>query len=194
MDAAGVGSAVANLTTSSALALAGLLALGMASSRGRSAAPLRPLTAMVAGVGLVALAADEGLELHDRIGRWLWHEHRVAAPGPVNHVDDLFVMAYLACGAAAMAVSARSLLRHRRFVALCALAGALVAAGTAFDAFGTPGSWTEAPEEAGEAAGAIVLAIAFWPHAGTRVLARRPAVPLTALPDGLRATGPGTPA
>jgi multisubunit Na+/H+ antiporter MnhB subunit len=174
MDPAHFGSALGNIVTSCALALAGVFAIAMALSPARRSAPLPPLIALAAGVALIALAADEGLELHDRLGRWLWNEHGIAAPEPINHVDDLFVMAYVGSGVAVLAVCLRRMLRHPRFLMMCAVAGALAAGGTAFDAFGSPGTWTEAPEEAAEALGALLLALAFRPYAGARTLVRLP--------------------
>jgi hypothetical protein len=174
MDVAHIASALANIVTSSALASAGVFAVAMAAGAARRSAPLSPLVALGAGVALIALAADEGLELHDRAGRWLWNEHGIAAPGPINHVDDLFVMAYIAAGVAAIGISFRSMKRHPRFLIACALVAVLVAAGTAFDAFGGPDTWTEAPEEGAEAAGAVVLALALRPYAGARTLVRPP--------------------
>jgi hypothetical protein len=160
MDLVHVMSAVANLAAAGGLALAGVgaLIIGVRRAR-RHILPFR--LAMASAVGLVVLAADEGLELHDRAGRWLYNEHDVVAPGPVNHVDDLFVIGYVVAAAAVLAVYGRRLLRTPRFFAGLVASGALLAAGTGFDALGTTGSWTDAVEEALEAAGAVLLAIVF---------------------------------
>jgi hypothetical protein len=153
-------SALANVAAAGGLALAGLGALIIGVRRGRQhILPFR--LAMASAVGLVVLAADEGLELHDRAGRWLYNEHGVVAPGPINHVDDLFVMGYVVAAAAVLAIYSRRLLRTPRFFVGLLASGVLLAAGTGFDALGTTGSWTDAAEEALEAAGAVLLAIVF---------------------------------
>jgi hypothetical protein len=46
------------------------------------------------------------------------------------------------------------------------LAGALFAGGTAFDAFGATGTWTDGVEEACEALGAVILLAVFAREAG----------------------------
>ncbi|MEX2225302.1 MAG: hypothetical protein WEB52_02490 [Dehalococcoidia bacterium] len=160
MDAAHVMSALGNIAASAGLAIAGLCALLIAfSGPRRHILPFR--LAIASGAGLIALAADEGLELHDRAGRWLYQEHGVVAPGPINHVDDLFVIGYLAAGVAVLAVYARRLLRTPRFFGGLIAAGALLATGTGLDALGTTGSWTDAVEETLEAGGALLLAAVF---------------------------------
>lgn len=170
-----VASAAANMITSAALALAGVFALAMA-RRARALPqplPLPPSIALAASVALVLLAADEGLEVHDRAGRWLYNEHGVVAPGPVNHVDDLFVLAYMAVGAVGFAALLPRLARYPWFVAGLLAAGALFAAGTAFDALGTNGTWTDGAEETAEAAGAVALAATMGAHAMAGVRVRR---------------------
>jgi len=153
-------SALANLVTSGALAIAGLCALTIGFRRSRR--HILPFgLALSSGVGLLLLAADEGLELHDRAGRWLYAEHGVVAPGPVNHVDDLFVISYLVAAVAVLAAYSRRLLRTPRFFLGLLAAGMLLAAGTAFDALGTTGSWTDAAEEGLEVAGGVLLAAVF---------------------------------
>jgi len=160
MDAIHVMSALANIAASAGLALAGLCALtiGFRLER-RHILPFR--LAVASGVGLLLLAADEGLELHDRAGRWLHSEHGFVAPGPINHVDDLFVIGYVATAAAVLAIYARRLLRTPRFFVGLLASGALLATGTAFDALGTTGSWTDGAEESLEAVGALLLAAVF---------------------------------
>lgn len=163
--------ALANIATSSALAGAGIGALVIALVPSRRHILPRHL-AVACAAGLVALALDEGIELHDRAGRWLYHERGVVAPGPVNHVDDLFVIGYMVAGVAIMAAYLPALWRSRRLFAGLVMAGALIAIGTAFDALGTTGTWTDFAEEAFETAGAVVLAVAFLGEAfGTRQLA-----------------------
>lgn len=124
-------SALANIITSSALALAGAAALAMAIRARTAPQPLPMAIAACASAALIALAVDEGLEVHDRAGRWLYREHGIVAPGPVNHVDDLFVLACLALGGAVFALLLPRLLRYPWFVAGLSVAGVLLAGGTA---------------------------------------------------------------
>lgn len=167
-----VASAAANIITSTALALAGVFALAMA-LRARALQRLPPAIASAGFVGLVLLAVDEGLEVHDRAGRWLYNEHGVVAPGPVNHVDDLFVLGYMALGAMGFAALLPRLARYPWFVAGLLAAGALFGAGTAFDALGTNGTWTDGAEETAEAAGAVALAVTIGVQAMADVRVHR---------------------
>jgi hypothetical protein len=175
MTALDAGTLAGNAITALALALAGAFALSLALWPRRAAGSLPAWAAWACGAGLIALAADEGFDLHERVGGWLWNEHGVGAPGPVNHVDDLFVIAYLVAGACVFTALLPVLRRDGALLAGLLAAGTLMAAGTAVDALGSPGSWTEAPEEALEVAGAVVLAAAFGRHA----LARDGAAPAT---------------
>lgn len=174
----GVASAGSNIITSTALALAGVFALAMALRARALPQPLPPAMASLASVALVVLAVDEGLEVHDRAGRWLYNEHGVVAPGPVNHVDDLFVLGYMAAGAVGFVALLPRLARYPWFVAGLLAAGALFAAGTAFDALGTNGTWTEGVEETAEATGAVALAVTIGGQAmaGARVRPRADSV------------------
>jgi hypothetical protein len=153
-------SASANIAASAGLAAAGICSLVIAFRRSRRhILPFR--LALAAGVGLIVLAIDEGFELHDRAGRWLYEEYGVVAPGPINHVDDLFVIGYLVAALAVLAVYARTLMRTPRFFAGLVVAGAVLAAGTALDALGTPGTWTDVVEEGAEGFGAMLVAAVF---------------------------------
>lgn len=166
MDAVHLASAAGNIITSTGLALAGVFAFGMAALPARRKRALPPVLAFLAGVALVALAADEGLELHDRVGRWLWNEHAVEAPGPINHVDDVIVIGYLAAGTFGLLIALPFLARSPRFLFGLVLAGGMLGGSAAFDALGiATGGWTETPEEALEALGALMLAFAFWREA-----------------------------
>jgi hypothetical protein len=165
MDALGTASAIGNIVTSVGLAAAGVCAYLLATSPSRPVLP-RPIL-WLAAPAFVLLAIDEGLELHDRVGRWLYEEHGVVAPGPINHVDDLFVIAYLGLGAVVFACCIPSLVRAPMFLAGLVAAGALLAGGTALDALGSVGTWTDAVEEAGEAMGAVLLAAMFVREAAT---------------------------
>lgn len=160
MDLVHVSSATGNIVTSVALAAAGLAALAMVFVRVRRSEALPPLLALMTGAGLIALAADEGLELHDRVGRWLYNEHGVTS-GPVNHVDDLIVFAYLAVAGLVIAASLPVLARSPRLLSGLAVAGVMFAAAIALDGFGAPGTWTDPTEEALEAVGALLLAFVF---------------------------------
>jgi hypothetical protein len=180
MDALGTASALGNIVTSTALAAAGVFAFLLVIWPARPPLPRAVLWACA--FGFVWLALDEGLELHDRAGRWLYHDHGVVAPGPVNHVDDLFLIAYMAVGAVTLIASMPVLLRHRGFLLTLIVAALFFAAATAHDAFGPTGGWTNALEEAGEAAGAIVLAGAFgWYAWLARPRARNVASPAAVL-------------
>jgi hypothetical protein len=149
-------SALGNAVTAGALALAGVCALLIATQRSRR--HILPFgLATASAFGLWWLAADEGLELHDRAGRWLHEERGVVAPGPINHVDDLFMIGYVAAGVAVLMLYARRLWRTPRFLTGLAASGMLFAGAAAFDALGTPGTWTDAFDEGFEAVGATVL-------------------------------------
>lgn len=161
MDPTQVATATANIATSGGLALAGIFAFAIAATPPGRRAALPPVIAFLTGVVLIALAADEGFELHDRAGRWLWDEHAISAPGPINHIDDLFVIGYVVAGAIAMVVLLPILVRSPWFLLGLTLAGALFAGGTAFDALGTAGTWTDGAEEALESAGAVITALVF---------------------------------
>jgi hypothetical protein len=153
-------SALGNFVTAGALALAGVCALLIAPQRSRR--HILPFgLAMASAIGLWWLAADEGFELHDRAGRWLYEERGVDAPGPISHADDLFVIAYAAAGAAVLALYARRLLRTPRFLAGLAAAGALFSIGAGFDALGTPVTWTDGFDEGFEALAAALLLAVF---------------------------------
>lgn len=156
----GGASALGNIFTSSALALAGVFALALF-AWARQPQPLPRPVAGLAFVSLVALALDEGLELHDRAGSWLWREHDVVAPGPINHVDDLFLIGYLAAGATVGLALLPRLMRFPRFLGGLVASGSLFVLGTGFDALGTSGSWTDVADEGFEAAGALMLACTF---------------------------------
>jgi hypothetical protein len=183
MDLIGAATALSNVTASGGLAVAGLVAFAMAIVRPQTPRALPPLLAFVAGAGLCALAADEGLELHDRVGRRLWSEHGIAAPGPINHVDDVIVLFYLVAGGAVGLASARIVLKTPRFLAGLIAAAGLMAAGAGFDALGTPGTWTEVPEETLESTGAVLAAMVFLLQFRVEGAAlRAPALPDTGTP------------
>jgi hypothetical protein len=161
MDIGHIGAASGNLLTSVGLAVAGIIAFAMAVRRDGAPPLFAPAVSVAIGCGLVMLAADEGLELHDRIGRWLWREHGISAPGPINHVDDLFVLAYIAAGAVTVGIFL-SALRHRPLLlGMLVLAGALFLTGSLVDALARRTAFTMFIEESTEALGALLLAFNF---------------------------------
>ena len=91
----------------------------------------------------------------------MYREHGVVAPGPINHVDDLFVITYFGLGAVIFLLCLPSLIRTPVLLAGLTASGLLLAAGTSLDALGSAGTWTDAIEEAGEAIGAVLLAAVF---------------------------------
>jgi hypothetical protein len=188
MGAGDAASAAANLFTSGGLGVAGAVALLMARAPGCRSIALPPMVALLAGVALIALAFDEGLELHDRVGRWLWREHEVTAPLPVNHVDDVIVFAYIAAAGVAGVLLLPTLARRPRFLAGLLLSGALMSCGAVIDAFGTPESWTDVPEEALETGGAVLVAAVFATEAGLLRRIRPHRASGIASLDGLRFT------
>ena len=151
--------------TGLALAVAGMFALSMAvwHSPRHAHSPrhvLSPLLAFLAGAGLLALAADEALDLHERAGGWLWR-HGIDAPGPLAHVDDLIVLLYAVAAVATASIALPALLQHRGLVLRLGACGGLLAVAVALDVLGEPGSRTEIPEEGLEVLGAIALAAVF---------------------------------
>lgn len=154
--------------TGAALALAGVCALAMAIwPSPRRALP--PMLAFLGGAALLALAADETLDLHERFGAWLWRRG-VEAPGPITHVDDLVIALYVACGSVVALAAAPALKRHPGFLLRTLACGVPLVGAAALDVLGHPGSWTEIPEEGLELAGALAIAFVLW-----RELVRVPA-------------------
>ena len=144
---------------------------------------LPPLLAFMGGAALLALAAAEVLDLHERGGRWLW-EHGVEAPGPIAHVDDLIVVAYAVCATVAVLAALPALMRRRTSIIRLAACGAALATAVALDVLGNPGSRTEILEEALEVIGAIGLALVLGGEA-MREQAWRDTDPLD--PSGVKA-------
>jgi hypothetical protein len=180
LDAASI---AGNVITSGALAIAGIAALSMAvASRDATRALPSPLASII-GASLLFLAADEGFDLHERIGRWLYEDRGVEAPGPINHADDLIILVYMVVAGIVGLLALPSLVRARAFFASMIAVGTMFVFAAALDTLGTPGSWTDVPEEALEACGAVALAIIFVREAG--LMASRPssiAVARTASP------------
>lgn len=153
--------AAVNLAASLGLAVAGFGALYM----WRSPSPDHPFTprlALLLGIVLCWFAIDEGIELHDRLGHWLWREHGVVAPGPVHHVDDLFLLAYLVAAIGLALLLLPSLLRRPWMLVGFVVAGALFALSTLNDAVGPETTRTDLLEESMESTAAIILAVALW--------------------------------
>jgi hypothetical protein len=172
-----------NGATASLLAVAGVAAMSMAYTRYDSVLPSK--MALAFGAGLLGLAVDEAFDLHERAGAW-FYTRGADAPGPVNHVDDLIVLSYLSVGMIAVAMALPALMRVPRLKAAILATGALFAVAAAIDALGTPGTWIEAPEEALEACGAALLAIAFIRERGA---ARHPFDRAATNPTGFLAGG-----
>lgn len=175
LDVAGI---LGNVATASLLAIGGIAALYLAGARTDVPRALPPLLAAIAGITLIFLAVDEAFDLHERVGTWLYDERGLETPGPINHVDDLFIMGYIAIAAIVGVLALPTLVRAPAFLAWMLVAGTMFAAAVALDALGTPGSWTDVPEEALEACAAALLAVVFVREVG-RARARR-ASPATA--------------
>jgi hypothetical protein len=176
-----------NASTGAALAIAGAAALLLATARGDARSLPAPLAA-VFGLGLLFLASDETFDLHERAGAWLYNRG-VEAPGPINHLDDVIVLAYVALAALASPWVVRALLRTPRLLQWLLAAGTLLVAAALLDALGDPGSWIDAPEEALEALGASALAYAFAREAALV----RTLVPAASTPRELATAAPVLP-
>lgn len=153
--------AAVNLTASITLAVAGFAALYMW-RRPDPAHPFSPRHALMLGVVLCWLAIDEGLELHDRLGHWLYRKHGVVAPGPIHHIDDLFLLAYLAAAVILGLFLLPSLLRRPGILLAFLAAGALLTLSTLNDAVGPESTVTDLIEESLEATAGIILAVTLW--------------------------------
>jgi hypothetical protein len=64
---------------------------------------------LLAGLGLIYLAFDERLSLHEQLGHLLW-EAGVPDPPLVNHLDDAILMSFFLLGAAVTAACATEIL------------------------------------------------------------------------------------
>jgi hypothetical protein len=132
----------------------------------------RNIALAFAGV-LWFLALDEGVELHDRAGQWLWREQGIVAPGPIHHVDDVMLLGYVVVAAVIGLFLLRSLLPHPRFLAGLCVVGAMLALSTVSDAVGPTRTWTDMIEESVEAAATVALAVIMWRAAWPGVEAAR---------------------
>jgi hypothetical protein len=135
--------------------------------------PLSPRVALAFAIVLWFLALDEGVELHDRAGRWLWQERGVVAPGPIHHVDDVMLLGYVAVAAILGLMLLRSLFKHPRFLAGLCIVGGMLAYSTISDAVGPTQTWTDMVEESIEATATVVLAVVMWRAAWPGVEAAR---------------------
>lgn len=153
--------AAVNIIASVGLAVAGLGAFAMWRWP-HDGQPLSRRLALAFAVVFWFLALDEGIELHDRAGQWLWRERGIVAPGPIHHVDDVLLLGYVAVAALCGLLLLPSLLKHPRFLSgLCVVAG-LLALSTVSDAVGPTRTWTDLIEESVEAIAVTVLAVVMW--------------------------------
>ncbi len=137
---------------------------------------------LLAGAGMVYLAIDELLSLHEFVGRELW-EHGWNAPQPFTQNDDAILFMLALGGVSVTALFFRALLEHRS-PALLLLAG-MTATGLVI----LMELWTIATvvEESTELTAAVILALAFT----ARV---RVPTALALEPEPLPASGLGSPA
>ncbi len=111
---------------------------------------------LLAGSGMLYLAADELQSIHERIGKWLW-SHGWQAPSPFTHNDDalLFLLAF--GGLCITALYFRALLEHRRAARLLLAGMVVTGVAVGLDALAVE----IVLEEVMEFAAAFVLAYAF---------------------------------
>src|SRR5690606_24479166 len=88
----------------------------------------------LASIGMLFLAADERLSLHEKAGRFL-ADRGLSTPGSVNHLDDVIVIAYAVAGLVLTVVLIREVIsQHWSVLAPYVLALGLTAASIAVDA------------------------------------------------------------
>ena len=160
MDFADTIARVSNSIAITGLLTAGGCALIMAFVRVRRSEAMPPPLALVAGFGLITLALDAMLGWHQSAGAWL-DDQGFEAPGAINNTDDLVMLAYVAVAGLVLVATLPILARSPRFLGALLCAAAVIAVAEAFDAFAPAGSWMQHAEGPLEAAGAIILAIAF---------------------------------
>jgi hypothetical protein len=166
-----------NIVTSLVFAIAAVSVFVAArASHDSSRAPLLPKRlGYVLAVALAAFAVDDGFELHEGLGRWLNEEHGVEAPGPINHVDDLFVLGYLAAAGVLGLFALASLVKRPATLAALTAAGALFVAGIGVDVAAPQGRLSYWSEETLELAGIALAAAVFAREAlATGALSSRP--------------------
>lgn len=160
MDLADALTRVSNSIAITGLLTAGGCALIMAFVHVRRSEAVPPILALIAGFGLIALALDAILGWHQAAGRWL-DDHGFETPGAVNHTDDLIMLAYVAVAGVVLIAALPVIARSPRFLVAILAAGAVIATAEAFDAFARDGSWMQYAEQPLEAAGAVILGVAF---------------------------------
>lgn len=133
--------------------------LGVATWRGWRCAPGSPYW-LIAGAGLIYLAIDERLSLHERIGRRLDAEGVPTPPG-INHLDDLVLASFALAGLAVTLVSWREVARYRDVLSAMVLAGAFTATALAIDALAPVEGMAPRIEELLELAGQTTFFVAF---------------------------------
>lgn len=144
-----------------AFALFGAGVLGVAAWRGHGRRLDGTVYWLLAGLGLMYLAVDERLSLHEHAGRKLEAAGMVRPPG-VNHMDDALLAL---CGLVATVITvlfAGELLRHRAVLLPMTAGMALLAASIGIDAFAPVDGWAPRIEELTELAGIALVTLAFW--------------------------------
>ncbi|MCC7365492.1 MAG: hypothetical protein IT303_14095 [Dehalococcoidia bacterium] len=116
---------------------------------------------LIAGIGLVYLAIDERLSLHERIGRRI-SDAGVANPPGVNHMDDVVLLALAAAGALVTLVFWREVVRHRTALPALVVGAGFTAAALAVDALAPVEGRAPRMEELLELAGQGSLLAAMW--------------------------------
>jgi len=143
-----------------ALALFSAGILGLATWRAEGAPRNGTLYWALAGFGLVYLAIDERLSLHERAGRWL-NDTGFTAPAGVNHTDDL-ILAVMGLAGLLMTLSCWREIAARREVAF-PLFGALglFAIAIAIDMLGPVDGWAPRIEEGIELVACLLTLVAL---------------------------------
>ncbi|MBM4415227.1 MAG: hypothetical protein FJ035_03005 [Chloroflexi bacterium] len=141
---------------------------------GRNRSPLWVLIAL----GMLMLSFDEALSLHERLGRW--SDAQAWRWGPVNHNDDVFMLAYVFGAVALVVVYGHELWNQPRAVLLPLLVGVAASAGSiVVDAFAAVAGVAPVAEETLELLGAGLILVALR----ARYRAPAPAPDLGAAPE-----------
>lgn len=111
---------------------------------------------LLAGAGMLYLAADELQSIHERVGKALW-SHGWTAPRPFEHNDDALLFMIAFCGAAVTAAYFRALLERPRVARLLLVSMVTTALAVVLDALAV----RIVVEEAVEFMAAFALAYAF---------------------------------
>ncbi|MGI8927345.1 MAG: hypothetical protein ACR2HN_11985 [Tepidiformaceae bacterium] len=141
------------------LALLGCGVLGVWTWRRAGARFDGSLYWVLAGAGLIYLAVDERLSLHERLGRRL-DRAGFDAPG-TNHADDAVLLAFALAGLCVSLAFVRELMRHRAVLAPLLVGGMVTALALAIDALAPVEGWAPVIEEHLELAGCALFLLAF---------------------------------